>query len=217
MKNYFGNIVSILMLAPVVYLAAVWQKLPDRIPLHYNLQGEVDRLGSKTELLAGILILTVVNIGVCVLLFNAHKIDTRKNAQVNKDAMRGIAFGISFVIDALLCWFIYTLVNDYTGSPVPFILTGLGILLSITGNYLYNIKPNYFAGLRMRWTLNNDDNWRKTHHLAGKLWFGGGLIIIACSFLLAPVAALIGAGGVLFFLIILPFVYSYRLHQKQKN
>jgi uncharacterized membrane protein len=217
MKNIFINTVWLLMLAPVIYLIAVWQRLPVWVPLHYNLQGEVDRFGSKTELLVGVLLLTVVNIGVCLLLFNAHKIDTRKNADLNKEVMKRLAFAISFFIDALLCWFIYTLVSGNTGSFIPFLLTGIGILLSVIGNYFYNIKPNYFAGLRMRWTLQNENNWKRTHHLAGKLWFVGGLVIIACCFILTPLAAFISFMIILTFLIAIPLIYSWRLHQKQRS
>ena len=58
-----------------------------------------------------------------------------------------------------------------------YVFAGVGLLLCLIGNYMHTIKPNYFAGLRLPWTLNNEDNWRKTHLLAGKLWFVGGLVI----------------------------------------
>ena len=53
------NILCIGMLAGVlIYLALNWGKLPDPLPAHYNAAGEVDRWGSKGELLA----LPVINI-----------------------------------------------------------------------------------------------------------------------------------------------------------
>ena len=65
-----------------------------------------------------------------------------------------------------------------------FILAGTGLLIAVVGKYIYNIKPNYFAGIRLPWTLNNDENWRKTHLLGGKLIIGGGLLIVViCLFI----------------------------------
>jgi len=82
------------------------------------------------------------------------------------------------------------------------------------GNYMHTIKPNYFAGLRLPWTLNNEDNWRKTHLLAGKLWFIGGLVIAILCLVVPGTAAI-----VLFFiativLILVPVIYSYRLYKQ---
>src|SRR5690606_35992435 len=41
-----------LVLLPFLYLALIWKQLPGQVPMHYNLQGEVDRYGDKTELLS---------------------------------------------------------------------------------------------------------------------------------------------------------------------
>jgi len=41
----------IVYLASIFFLIFVWNKLPDQVPGHYNAQGEVDRMGSKFELL----------------------------------------------------------------------------------------------------------------------------------------------------------------------
>jgi hypothetical protein len=48
-------------------------------------------------------------------------------------------------------------------------IAGVGLMLAVVGNYIYNIKPNYFAGIRLPWTLHNDENWKRTHLLGGKL------------------------------------------------
>jgi uncharacterized membrane protein len=39
------------------------------------------------------------------------------------------------------------------------------VLLAVIGNYVYNVKPNWFIGFRTPWTLDNEMVWRKTHHL----------------------------------------------------
>lgn len=54
-KNIFQIILeaaaAVISVFPIVYLATIWSSLPEKIPGHYNVLGEVDRWGSKTELL----------------------------------------------------------------------------------------------------------------------------------------------------------------------
>ena len=70
--------------------------------------------------------------------------------------------------------------------------------------------------IRLPWTLNNEENWKKTHWLAGKTWFAGGLLIVAAA-LLAPENILIFVFVVIALVTtIIPAVYSYRLHRQQK-
>ena len=96
-------------------------------------------------------------------------------------------------------------------------VSGTGLLFAVIGNYLPNLKPNYFAGLRLPWTLENADNWRKTHALAGKLWFAGGLFLAAICLFLPTVIAIITFFVVMTVITIIPCVYSYRLYKAQKQ
>ncbi len=41
------GIILAFVLAPLAYLASIWSSLPETIPMHYNLAGEVDRYGLK--------------------------------------------------------------------------------------------------------------------------------------------------------------------------
>lgn len=75
---------------------------------------------------------------------------------------------------------------------------------------MHSIKPNYFAGLRTPWTLEDPDNWRATHRLAGKMWFAGGLVLAVLVLLLPLKAGLIAFMSVMFVIIIIPIIYSYR-------
>ncbi|CAN5189886.1 hypothetical protein BH20BAC1_BH20BAC1_26170 [soil metagenome] len=90
----------------------------------------------------------------------------------------------------------------------------MGPLFALIGNYMPNLKPNYVAGYRISWTLNNADNWRKTHDFAGKSWFFGGLIMVVLCMLLPFETALVVFTIVVLALLIIPAVYSYKLHKK---
>lgn len=45
----------------------------------------------------------------------------------------------------------------------------MGVVMIVIGNYLPKTHRNYIIGIRLPWTLENDENWRKTHRLAGKI------------------------------------------------
>jgi len=92
-----------------------------------------------------------------------------------------------------------------------------GLLFAIMGNYMSTIKPNYFAGIRLPWTLENADNWKKTHALAGRIWFGGGLLLAIICLFLPPAVAFVAFFISLTLMILIPCIYSYNLYKKQKN
>ncbi|MDP9040747.1 MAG: SdpI family protein, partial [Bacteroidota bacterium] len=98
-----------------------------------------------------------------------------------------------------------------------FILAGAGLLFAFIGNYMHNIKPNYFAGFRLPWTLENEENWKKTHALAGKLWFVGGIFISVICLLLPPKPSIAAFYTIMIVITLIPCVYSYRLYRKQKT
>jgi uncharacterized membrane protein len=217
MKKILSSIIWVIFLVPGIYLSAVWQTLPVKVPMHYNMAGDIDRYGSKNELLVMVLIITAVNIGAYLLLINVHRIDPKKNGEENKDRMQRMAFVISVFISGLLCAIIYSAVNESIKFIPGIVFPGVGLLLSFIGNYMYNIKPNYFAGFRLPWTLENEDNWRKTHHLAGKLWFIGGFAIATICLFLSFKPGIIVFFIAMAILVIIPFVYSYHLYKQQQK
>jgi uncharacterized membrane protein len=213
MKRLFSIIIWILFFVPGIYLAISWSVIPEQVPMHYNMHGEVDRFGSKTELWVLVLILTAVNIGVYLLLSNVHKIDPKRHGIENRVRMKRMGQMIVIFITALICFFIYTAKNQTTRLEPNLIYSAVGLLFCILGNYMYNIKPNYFAGFRLPWTLENEENWKKTHILGGKLWFGGGLLIAVVSVFLNSPAAFIFMMCMVAILVIIPIAYSFRIYK----
>lgn len=52
----------------------------------------------------------------------------------------------------------------------------MGLAFAGMGLYMPKIKQNYFAGFKLPWTLDNEDNWNATHKIAGKVWLYGGIV-----------------------------------------
>lgn len=208
----------IISLVPVVFLAAIWQKLPGHIPLHYNLSGEADRYGSKTELTVLTGILFALNIGTYLLLANIHRIDPKKKYTTENLALiKRFALVVVFFMSAMSCYIIYAKLNTGAGFSSKFFVAFLGLLFAAIGNYMPNIKPNYFAGIRLPWTLENEENWKHTHRLGGRIWFAGGLILTALAFFLPAKTEFIVMNIIIAVMVIVPVVYSYRFYRKTLN
>lgn len=217
MNKALKTIAWLIMAIPLAYLGLVWNKLPATIALHFNMEGTPDRFGSKKELLAMALLLTGVNAGVYLLLTNIYRIDPKKSAPENQSRLQRMAFAVSVFIAAILCLIIDTSIHPGGKFNARIIFAGTGLLFCFIGNYMHTIKPNYFAGIRLPWTLENETNWRKTHLLAGKLFFSGGLLLAILCLLLPLNIAIILFFSITAIITIIPVVYSYRLYQQQKK
>lgn len=217
MNSILKKLIWPIMAIPAVYLAIVWNKLPEKVAVHFDLKGNPDRFGNKSELLVTTILLVGMNVLVYLILTNIYRIDPKKYAAENKDRLVKIAFAVVLFMSGILCMIIYSASNGNINFSTGIIFSGTGLLFAVIGNYLPNLKPNYFAGLRLPWTLENEENWRKTHQLAGKLWFAGGLLIAVVCLFLPPIAAIAVFFAVMMIIVIIPCVYSYRLYKEQKR
>ncbi len=217
MNKILNRLVWIFFLAPGIYLAVAWNSIPETVALHFDWNGKADRYGSRKELL----IMTAVLSGMCLvvyfLLSNIYRIDPKRYAAENKLRLQRLAFGAVVFISALLCLIIYNSAHGIIRFRSGLLLGGVGLLFAFIGNYLPNLKPNYFAGLRLPWTLESEENWRKTHALMGRLWFIGGLFLAIVCLFLPDKPAMIVFFAVMITITAIPIGFSYRLYAQQKK
>src|SRR4026209_478312 len=95
MDKILKNLIWLVIAVPAIYLLAIWETIPQTVPLHYNLKGEIDKFGSKNELIIFVAIIMAVNTGVYFLLTNIHRIDPKKYAVENKGRLFRIAFVVT--------------------------------------------------------------------------------------------------------------------------
>ncbi len=199
-----------IVISPIIYTLFVWNKLPDQLPIHWNIKGEADNYGPRY-------VLPLLNMGLYLLLLFIPLIDPkRKNYALFDRIYYRIRLGLSLFFSALLCMVVYDALHD----EVPmqrYLTTGIFLLLAMLGNYMVNLKPNWFIGIRTPWTLSHETVWRKTHQLAGRLWFWGNLLMLIISFFLPieQVFMLLLYGSIA--LAIIPALYSYLLYRKVKS
>ncbi len=194
-----------IVLIPFVYLAFLWNTLPEKVPTHWNYKGEIDRWGDKYSLIGLLFLLPVLTY---LLLLIIPKIDPKKRI----DLMGGKYYQLKFIIVllmSLLSLFILYLTKNKSISNPNLIFALIGILIVVMGNYFKVIQPNYFLGIRTPWTLENKEVWKSTHTFASKLWFIGGLLIIIGGIILPDDFFLVVFLSIIALIAIVPMVYSY--------
>lgn len=208
----------IMFFMPAVYLAVTWNRIPATVPTHFNLEGKADSYSSKTEFVWLIAGFTVLNIAVYLLLCNVYKIDPKRYAAENRERLQRIAVAASIFISLIFLVTIYAVQQSDTAIMPKLIFVIMGPFFSLLGNYMYNIRPNYFAGIRVPWTLEDPENWRKTHQLAGRLWFAGGIVMFVTALLCrTSETAGIAMFIIILLVVIIPVIYSYKFYISKKN
>lgn len=213
--NALDAAAAVIWLLPVAYLVYVFPGMPDTVPVHFGLDGTVDRYGSKLEFLAGPLTLTIMSALVYFLLKYLPSIDPKKTVKYGDVTFQKIGLGVVLLMSVLSIAIILAATSK--GFRIDkMILPVIGLFFAFMGNLMHSIRPNYFAGLRTPWTLEDPDNWRATHRLAGKLWFVGGLVVTVIVLILPAKAGIITFMSILMVMVLIPVIYSYRYFKKHR-
>lgn len=209
-KSFAGTLFILLIVClPLVYTASIYQSLPETIPLHFDINGKADGFGPKSKLWFVVILMAVVSAVVYLLVNNLPKIDPKKTA----GQAPGLYHKIALVIVIFLCALSIIIIHSSASADFSInklLLPLMGLMFTLLGNYMYSIKPNYFIGFRTPWTLESEDNWRKTHQLVGKLWVPGGLLVTITSLLLPAKAGFVVFMAIICIITIIPLVFSYR-------
>ncbi|MBP0725852.1 SdpI family protein [Bacillus sp. RG28] len=200
----------LVIISSIVFWLVNFNSLPAQIPVHWDLGGEPDGYSSK---LGAFFIFNGFLIFMYLMMLFLPKIDPRKEKYKNfTKAYNMIIFTISLIfflinIATVLSCLGY---NVPIGKIVPILV---GILFIVMGNYLPQVKSNYFMGIRTPWTLSNEDIWIKTHRLSGKICFVAGIVIFVSPFL--PMYLSTGIIiSMIAIVIIIPTAYSYFMFKK---
>ena len=196
---------TIVMLLPILAGLILWNQLPEQMPTHWNAAGEVDGWSSKPFAVFGLPLIMVAAQWLCMLGTAA---DPKKNNHSEK-----VLHLVLWIVPALSVVLHAVTYATALGHSVPMEVAMpilIGLIFTIIGNYMPKCKQNYTIGIKIPWTLDNEENWNRTHRFAGWLWTFCGIGIICTGFF----------GGFWVFLpitllmVLAPIIYSYVLHRK---
>ena len=204
--HYVILTVLVLTIAVTGYL---YPQLPDQIPLHFDIHGEVDRWGGRES----IWLTALLPVGIYGLLHVIPHIDPRKDSYAKHE--RGFAFVkmITTLFLVSIHGFILAFSMGYQADIRTFVFFSVGIVFLSIGNHLPNARQNYTFGIRNPWTLHNEVVWKKTHRVGGWMFAGLGLLSMLAALFSHPtmvvvfvVATVLVALGI--------NVYSYLVHRR---
>ena len=199
---------SILILLPTLVGCIFWFQLPEKMPTHFNLLGQPDGYDHKMFAIFGLPALMLLMHWLILFLM----IKDPKSSNISSK----IQLLIYWIIPFVSC---LSMISTYGASLGYSMMSGIlaqifmGVVMIVIGNYLPKTRRNYIIGIRLPWTLENDENWSKTHRLAGKIWVLGGLLLFLNAFVQLYVYWVF---FLTFFLVVLiPSIYSYQLSKSE--
>jgi len=204
-----ANLLSYLFIIAAVGVAAfLYPSLPDPMPSHWNMHGEVDGYTSK---LWGVTILPLSAILVFVVM-RLIPVISPKGYRTESFANVLHIFQVTIVgftsLVAILVLLEAKGINVYINKVI---YGALGALFIVMGNYFGKIRKNFFLGIRTPWTLASDEVWARTHRLAGRLFVLLGVFMLAGIFVTLQPWLLI---GMIVVIALVPVVYSYLVYRR---
>jgi len=201
----------LIIMAAIATGIIIYPYLPDQVPAHWNIAGQVDRYTSRFWGAFGIPLLTL---GIYLLMIILPGLDPKRQ---NYNKFRGSyrIIKLSFVL--FMAWiYAVVLLNTFNGNfPVDrTVITAIGLLFILLGNFMSRFRHNYFVGIKTPWTLASEDVWSKTHRFGSRVWVIAGLVIAAAGIFIG------GRQGFALFITaiaaaaLIPVIYSYIIYKK---
>ena len=169
-----------LVAAMWAFSAATWRRLPDRLPMHWNLAGDVDRYGGRLE---GALLVPALATVLWLVMRALPRIDPRRENYSRFAATYDL---VVLAVVALLAALHVLVLGAGMGWPVPVVRVMpalVGALFVVIGNVLPRARPNWWFGIRTPWTLSNDRVWARTQRVGGFALVASGVVAIASALL----------------------------------
>lgn len=198
-------ITTLVSLLPMLVGILLWNQLPDRIPIHFDMNGVANGWAGKVGAVFGMpLFLTAIHV-FCVIF----TLNDPKKQNIGKQMLLIIFWTIP-VLNCFCYGSIYASVLGSSVNTADLVFLFVGLLFVLLGNYMTKNHQNYTVGIRLPWTLNSPENWNRTHRFASRLWIVAGIVIMLNGFFHFTWLLI----AILVFTTVLPMIYSFILFKK---
>jgi uncharacterized membrane protein len=213
------EIISILILiATLVGGTMFYSQLPEQVPTHWGLNGEIDGWSSKSFVIYWMPIFYAAM--YLFLSFIVFIGPFKKNIEKFYNQYFYLKLGTVVFLAGIHSLIIASAISQNRLLIDKIVIFGVGALFIFIGSIMPKMKRNFFVGIRLPWTLASDIVWKKTHELGGKVFMVMG-VVVALSGVIGGERAFIVMMGSIFGGIIFLGIYSYlefkKLPESKKN
>ena len=168
---------SLVTLLPLFLGLLLWNRLPQRIPTHWNFAGEIDGWSGRPF---GVFFIPLFCLAMHWFIVGCICLDPKSQNIQGK----ALSFSLWFcpVFSNLMMAFVYGAALGLEFDLHRALAVVLGLLYLILGGLMPKFQHNYTIGIRVPWTLDDPENWEKTHRMAGKVCVVGGLAVLMTVF-----------------------------------
>ena len=175
MRKWYPPLV---LVAALVVSAIAYPRLPERVPVHWDFSGDVNRLGSRLEAAT---IIPLIGVVLWLVMRALPYIDPRRENYAKFQSTYDLVVNAAVTLLVVLH---LALIGSALGYPIPRerVIAGAGgAMVALLGNVLPRARPNWWFGIRTPWTLSNDRVWMRTHRIGGYLLVIAGVAAVLAS------------------------------------
>jgi uncharacterized membrane protein len=187
-----------------------FDRLPERVPIHWNIHGEPDGWTDKHNLWMTFLLLPGAMAAMTGLTLLLPWLSPR---HFEVDAFKAtygyimtLAVGLMGYLQMVILW---TTFQQRLQTQLLF--GGMFLFFALIGNVLGRVRRNFWMGVRTPWTLASDAVWIQTHRLTAWLFVAMGVIGFIAVLAGIPIVYCFAA---LIAVLLIPVLYSLVLYKR---
>lgn len=229
MRNILEKTAWTLWLVMTAITSVAMLFMPDTVPLHYDINGDVDRWGSKYEcfLTVGAVLILLIIFRIAIRSMKKKSLTApeekdRAHAEVNIKVTGWVEIISMAFLTIIQCVILYSSYNcaetGTTHMTMALDKIGImlyGVILIVIGNLMTKVKRNKIIGIRMKWSMYNDTTWRKSNRFGAYCMIVMGVLCIICAAFLSMEPLIIVVLGVVLVTLVIICIYSKKVYEKE--
>jgi len=203
----------LLMVLPLIAVAAALGAMPDQIPAHFGLSGVVNRYGSKYEAL--IFPIVTLAFGILIIVMGRITSKVKKFGESNEKMTLIVGLICLIFMDLMNFYFLFIEITGmksiYGGgaSGIKLIFGAMGVMCIVFGAVMPRTKMNSTFGLRTKWSMKDEETWKRSQKFGGITFAVAGALMIFVSIVTEGKYCLLWSMYILIAVSVLDIAYSF--------
>lgn len=173
MKTHYFFVACVLVAVAFLLSMAVYSGLPEQIPTHWNMSGQIDDTSTRFR---GAFLMPLIMAAMLGLFSLLNWLSPR---QFKLETFRSTWEFVIFLVIALMLYDHVLMIGIALGWLIDLpraAMGGLFLFLTFFGNVLGKVRRNFWVGVRTPWTLASERVWNDTHRLAARVFVAAGIL-----------------------------------------